>query len=102
MPEFRFHPELFLIRSRVAAALEAAGYAWFSDYGGIDLVHEEFGLEVRQIHDERTCTRMRAILRPILTEMPLSDHSLDDINIDPGWCVRFARKWDDAGLDERW
>ena len=49
MKEFPFHPELFGEMSRLLEALAEAGYRWFSDYGSIDLEHEDYGLEVTGI-----------------------------------------------------
>ena len=49
---FVFHPELFELRSRASVILDEAGFAWFSHYSSIDLLHSEYGLEVCGIHDE--------------------------------------------------
>jgi hypothetical protein len=49
---FQFHPKLFECKGRASEILDSAGFAWFSDYSAIDLLHEEFGLEVCGIHEE--------------------------------------------------
>jgi len=51
--DFQFHPELFEHRSRAAELLETAGYTWFSDFSSIEPVHEEYGLEICGILNER-------------------------------------------------
>jgi hypothetical protein len=51
---FQFHPELFDYKTKAAKVLDAAGFAWFSDYDSIDLLHEEFGLEVCGIQKDES------------------------------------------------
>ena len=41
-----FRPELFEHRARVSGLLDEAGFLPFSEYGSIDLLHAEYGLEV--------------------------------------------------------
>src|SRR5579863_6915040 len=47
------YPELFEQRSHASELLEAAGYTWFSDYSSIEPVHEDYGLEVCGIKNDR-------------------------------------------------
>ncbi len=47
-----FRPELFECRSRAIEILEGAGIVWLSDYSSVDLLHEEYGLEVCGIQQE--------------------------------------------------
>src|SRR5262249_49418228 len=48
----QFHPELFECKGLATEILDAAGFSWLSEYGSIDLLHEEFGLEVCGINEE--------------------------------------------------
>lgn len=50
---FVFHPELFEARARASDAIEVAGFSMFSDYSSIDLLHEEYGLEICGIRKEK-------------------------------------------------
>lgn len=59
---FVFYPGLFEARGRASEVLEAAGFVWFSDYGSIDLLHEEYGLEVCGIQDERNIREIRSAM----------------------------------------
>ncbi len=46
MDAFRFSPELFELRSDVQAALDEAGFDWFTHYSSVDPVHDLYGIEV--------------------------------------------------------
>jgi hypothetical protein len=48
----QFHPELFECKGKASEILDSAGFVWLSDYSSIDLLQEEFGLEVCGIHKE--------------------------------------------------
>ena len=49
---FAFHPELFESRTQVLDLLSEAGFAWLEDFGSVDLLHEEYGLEVCGIQED--------------------------------------------------
>jgi hypothetical protein len=49
---FLFFPELFEERGKAAELLDIGGFTWFTDYSSIDLLHEEYGLEVCGIKEE--------------------------------------------------
>jgi hypothetical protein len=88
--EMQFHPELFEYRGRALELLEEAGLSWFSDYSSIDLVHEEYGLEVAGIQREAD---MRRILSALQRGFPHWHHtriSLDEHCREPGWVVAIS------------
>lgn len=64
---FQFHPELFECKSRASEVLDSVGVTWFSDYSAIDMLHEEFGLEVCGIREEST---VGEIIRAMRAEFP--------------------------------
>ena len=41
-----FHPELFEHKARALEHLEDAGFIWLSDFTTIDLLHQDYGIEV--------------------------------------------------------
>jgi hypothetical protein len=86
-PDLQFHPELFEHRGVASELLEEAGYSWFSDYSSIDLVHEEFGLEIGGI---RNATDVKPILAALQRGFPHWHHSHVahyDRGREPGWTV---------------
>ena len=88
--DFEFYPELFGHRSRVAELLEAAGYTWFSDFASIEPLHEEYGLEICGIKNERD---VRPIAEALQRGFPHWHHqvtSLQDDGREPGWTVSLS------------
>jgi hypothetical protein len=85
--ELEFHPELFEHRGRASELLEEAGYTWFSDYNSIDLVHEEFGLEIGGIPNERD---VKPILAALKRGFPHWHHTRvynHEHGREPGWTL---------------
>jgi hypothetical protein len=85
--ELEFHPELFEYRGRASELLEEAGYSWFSDYKSIDLVHEEFGLEIGGIPNERDVKPILAALKrgfPHWHHTRIGNH---EQGREPGWTL---------------
>ena len=82
-----FHPELFEHRARAIELLEEAGYNWFSDYGSIDPMHEEYGLEIGGVphgHD------VEAILTALKLGSPHWHHHhvcFHEHGREPGWAI---------------
>lgn len=64
---FVFYPELFELRGRASEILADAGFAWFSHHSSIDLLHEEYGVEVCGIHEESS---VEPIAREMQTAFP--------------------------------
>jgi hypothetical protein len=44
--EFAFHPELFDHRAAAIECLDESGLRMFSEYGSVELLHKEYGLEI--------------------------------------------------------
>jgi len=65
--EFQFHPKLFECKSRASGILDTAGFTWFTDYSSIDLLHEEFGLEICYIQEE---SNVKPIAESMRAEFP--------------------------------
>ncbi|MDB6112372.1 MAG: hypothetical protein JWR69_4122 [Pedosphaera sp.] len=85
--ELEFHPELFEHRGRASELLEDAGFIWFSDYNSIDLVHEEFGLEIGGIPNERA---VKSILAALKRGFPHWHHTQvcnHEQGREPGWTL---------------
>lgn len=102
--DFEFYPELFEHRSRASELLETAGYTWFSDYTSIDLLHEEYGLEICGVQNE--CD-VKPIVDALQQGFPHWHHqkvSLHDYGRDPGWAVSIcmfpSRSWSTERYDE--
>jgi hypothetical protein len=84
---FELYPQLFEHRGRASELLEEAGYTWFSDYNSIDLIHEEYGLEISGIQDER---HIKPILAALQRGFPHWHHHkvcLHDHGREPGWTL---------------
>src|SRR5579859_4131780 len=73
---FKLHPELIEAREELKKFLSAAGVEWFTDYQGIDLEHERYGLEVGEYETEQAAERMLRIMDPAF----------------PQWRFRFVRE----------
>lgn len=82
---FQFHPELFECKGRASEILDTAGFAWFSDYSSIDLLHEEFGLEVCGIHEESNVEPMVDAMRAGFPHWHYSRVCYKDCGREPGW-----------------
>jgi len=79
-----FHLELFAERAKASEALEKASLTWSVDYASVDLLHDEFGLEVCGIHDE---PNLEVVKQTMCDTFPHWHHSracLKD-GIEPGW-----------------
>lgn len=88
--ELQFHPELFEYRGRASELLEEAGLSWFSDYSSIDLVHEEYGLEVAGIQREADVRRILSTLQRGFPHWHHTRVSLYEHGREPGWVVSIS------------
>ena len=64
---FRFHSELFGYRSAVIEELHRQGLHWPQHYSSVDLLHDEFGLEVcgiKRVEDAEAIQRILAGMYP--------------------------------------
>lgn len=85
---FVFYPELFEARGRAFEVLEEAGFVWFSDYSSIDLLHEEYGLEVCGIREARNVKTIEAAMREGFPQWHFSGVCHHDYGREPGWKFR--------------
>ncbi|EEF63271.1 hypothetical protein [Pedosphaera parvula] len=87
---FEFYPELFECRSQASAILEEIGFNWFSDYGSIDILHHEYGLEICGIHEEES---IEPILLALQQGFPQWHHFgayLHDYGREQGWALSIS------------
>lgn len=85
--EFEFYPALFEDRTRASELLEEAGYTWFADYSSIDLLHEDYGLEICGLHTEGDVKRVAEALRRGFPHWHHQNVCLQDRGRDPGWAI---------------
>ena len=82
---FLFFPELFEERGKALELLGERGFTWFTDYNSVDLLHEEYGLEVCGIKEE---SNVRRIARTLQSGFPHWHHygvCHKDFGREPGW-----------------
>jgi hypothetical protein len=83
--EFQFHPELFECKGRASEVLDTAGFTWFTDYSSIDLLHEEFGLEICGIQEESNVKPIAEAMRAEFPHWHYCHVCYKDYGRDPGW-----------------
>jgi hypothetical protein len=81
----QFHPELFESKTKASEELDSAGVVWFSDYSSIDLLHEEFGLEVCGIHEESSVEHIARAMQTAFPHWHYSRVCHKDYGREPGW-----------------
>jgi hypothetical protein len=82
---FSFYPELFDQRADAADVLADEGIEWFTSYTSIDLLHEEYGLEVCGIQQEADLETIAEILREAFPHWHHSRVCFKKGDRDPGW-----------------
>ena len=87
---FVFHPELFDAKTRAQEALTDGGIMWLTDYSSCDLLHEEYGLEVEGLPDEKTAREALQILRRTFPEWKLGTIWYRDY-LDTRWCTALCK-----------
>lgn len=88
---FQFHPELFDFRALAMEGLTEAEYQWFSHYSSVDLVHDEYGLEVCGIRHEDDAVAMMGILEKVLPGWRAYGLHLKQHGREPGWKFTVVR-----------
>jgi len=81
----QFHPQLFECKGRASELLDAAGFTWLSDYASIDLLHEEFGLEVCGIQKDSSVEPIARAMRDGFPAWHYSHVCFKDCEREPGW-----------------
>jgi hypothetical protein len=82
---FSFYPELFDQRADATEVLEDAGIEWLTAYTSIDLLHEEYGLEVCGIQQEADLDTISETLREAFPHWHHCRVCFKDGERDPGW-----------------
>jgi hypothetical protein len=82
---FVFYPELFELRSRASEILNQAGFAWFNHYSSIDLLHQEYGLEVCGIHEQSSLKPIAAAMQSSFPQWHYFGVCHNDYGREPGW-----------------
>lgn len=91
-PDFRFHAELLELRSGVLDALAQRGFAWLTDFGSVDVDHEQYGIEVTAIRERCAAVHIQRILREVLPSWKHSSSWYEDQNGgELGWKVIVCR-----------
>ena len=94
-----FHPELFDHKARALDRLERGGFVWLSDFTTIDLLHQDYGIEVCGIKEESAANRIDDILCALFPNWRYGCISYQDRDRDPGWKVEIyerSRKDDES------
>ena len=91
MNGFRFEPGLFNHRAEAIAALAEAGYEWLTEYSAVDLLHDQFGLEVCGIAKKEDALSIRRILRRTFPGWRFAQLDYNDENRDRGWRAAIHR-----------
>tara|TARA_Y100000588_G_scaffold337667_1_gene379277 strand:+ start:438 stop:746 length:309 start_codon:yes stop_codon:yes gene_type:complete len=94
-----FHPELFECRSRAVEALEEGGFAWMSHYGSVDILHQEYGLEVCGIHQQDDAGKILDILRKLFPDWIYAHAYYEDYGREMGWRALLYQHPDSATED---
>jgi hypothetical protein len=101
MKPFEFHADLFDFRNAVLDALSDNGFAWLSDFGSIDLLHDLYGLEVTAIREEAAAAAIERILRKMFPAWRYRRTFYEDHNLrELGWKVIISR--DPENFDDNW
>jgi hypothetical protein len=98
MRSFRFHPELFELRTLVIETLADHEFAWLSDFGSVDLLHDVYGIEVCGIGAHENVAPITAILRRLFPDWPyLRSYCKEAFAREPGWKIIICRDREERG-----
>src|SRR5687768_5471674 len=87
-----FHPELFEQRARALEHLSEAGLVWLSDFSTVDLLQEDYGVEVCGISEESAANHIADLLCDLFPDWRYGRISYQDKSRDRGWKVEIF-KW---------
>jgi len=90
---FAWHPELFEHRARMLEALDAAGLLLSVDFESVDILHEEFGIEVCGMPQEPTAFQVLRLMQTVVPDLPVRFHFYQE---QQQWVAVAVR--DDAAL----
>jgi len=84
--KFEFHPELFELRSQALECLNSAGITWLAELSSVDLLHEEFGLEICGIKEDSTAKKISIAMARAFPHWHFHRFCNNcDSERDPGW-----------------
>jgi hypothetical protein len=83
-----FHPELFECKGKATEMLEEAGFIWMSHYSSVDLLHEEYGLEVCGIHEKEYLKPIGDAMVEGFPQWHYRDVCCKDYGREPGWVFK--------------
>lgn len=92
---FAWHPELFDYRGRVLEALDQAGFEHHQDFESVDLLHDEYGVEIVGIPDESLAAKMLGLLARAVPELPVRFNAKDR---NGTWVATAVRDDEQAGI----
>ena len=100
MKSFEVSCRLFDFRNVVLDALSDNGFAWLSDFGAIDLLHDVYGLEVTGIHQEENAVAIAELLQKMFPAWRYQRTYYEDHNVrELGWKVVISRDLEDFSDD---
>jgi hypothetical protein len=85
--DFEYYPELFEHRSHALELIASSGCEWMRDYASIDLLQEDYGLEVCGIRHEQ---QIHTIIETLQCGFPHWHHlqvSTREHGLEEGWSV---------------
>ena len=82
---FVFNPELFQQRDVASTLLESAGFVWLSDYSSVDVLHNEYGLEICGICDESQAAAIAKVIQNGFPHWHYHRISHKDYGAERGW-----------------
>jgi len=91
MSDFQFHAELFDHRALAIEKLAQHDYHWLEHFSCVDLLHDEFGLEVCGIAVRQNADRILTILEKLFPDWLYADIHYRDYERDRGWKVIICR-----------
>jgi hypothetical protein len=96
MKPVEFLAELFEFRNAVLETLSDNGFAWLSEFGSIDLLHDVYGLEVTAIREEADTSAIEALPRKMFPNWCYRRTFYEDHNLrELGWKVIISRDPED-------
>jgi len=97
-----FHGDLFELRNRVIQELTESDFLWLSDYSGVDLLHDLYGLEVTGIPREEDADVIKSLLCRIFPKWKhVRVYCVRHSVCEPGWKVmisQYPESFDDPAV----
>jgi hypothetical protein len=94
---FRFCPELFSLRTSVIDKLAASGFEWLSHFMSVDLLHDQYGVEVCGILRYEDADEIQELICEIFPTWKTGCLCFKQYGAEPGYKVKIFR--DGMGFD---